>query len=243
MIAYGVDLVRVESFVFLRHSEAASRSPMFGHADPNEVGQYALKIAKRLNAVIYDKHAIQKLHEVRAAGMLVYSLERYGCVYDDLVELAGIGTAELVANASCDPRLQATKRGVMLCSTLGQGTIYSQIVRLAEIICSVKRLSDSLLPEGILAHDTALKAWIHDRLGWVDSMSLLSSNSKVRPYASRANKYLIDFDNRRVHIRKEIADRYRYGDSFEDVELIPVLFELDDAAMPEVVGAYSGDFY
>jgi hypothetical protein len=233
-----VNFCDVGVFVDMRHSEVQSRYTLFGYANPDHVRPLAAKLVRLVHREDHSEASVRQRAFAQAAGMLIYAIERYGCTFDDIVDIAGYGVATMLAGASPDTRLSGPRRSIELRKTLGQADPDSQAVRLAEILCSSRdlllRLEDDL--DYVLISDIALKAWVADRLGWLDSMHKLRATEALRRYIHQARKTVETIEYLREHVRSKIAAR---DTPISDPDHPFPSFTNQDEASPLV--AYSGD--
>jgi hypothetical protein len=173
-----LDVASVSSFARFRHIEFGDRNRSLCVADPADVSETAGKLARRIyrNETTVDAHC--EVAACEAAGLLVYAI-RYGCDFDELLDVADERVARVVSQASPDPRCDWPKRNRDLNANLRSGADASVlIVLLAETICvlnELERRDDSELA----CHVSEVRTWLAYRRELVPALKTLRESAAV----------------------------------------------------------------
>ena len=199
----------VAAFVELRHCDLASRTPLFGYANPADVGPMAVRLMRIVRGEAPTEESARFRADAAIAGNLIYAVERYGCTFDDIIDIAGLGVANLLAQITPDCRLSGPRRSDDLRSQIGQATPEAQTLRLAEILCAAEALESRFRndSDAVLEHDLALKAWLAQRLSWLGAMHKLMAFAPIKKRILACQETLLRMEAARESVRDAIKLR------------------------------------
>jgi hypothetical protein len=145
---------RVQALIRFEHRRL---DPAGQHAEPSEISRVAAKLARRFFDPILaaDRESIM---QVRIAANLVYAMELYRLPFERVYELTSLEVAYVVSGLSSDVTLPAGPRRNLHISRLSAAIPESQIVKLAELHCTARRILGAS-PAARAPHVGALRAW------------------------------------------------------------------------------------
>jgi hypothetical protein len=119
----------------------------------NRVARAAQTIAKKLFADVkpntFADDTQTQIMSVAHAGLLHAAISSGACAFEDIAEQTTVQIADMVANNTRDYRLIETKRDIEYRGRISQSSIASQLVALADIICTVKEVKDTVEKSGL----------------------------------------------------------------------------------------------
>lgn len=137
-----LDASAIRAFASSRH-EFASQLGLVGaptFALPGAIGQEADRLALAFFRQRADVNPFAQANLARCAGYLVYAHERYGCRHEQVCEVASLKVAKILEQLTPDVRLPQGPRQVDQRTRLGRADETAQLVRLAEIRRTTRRL-------------------------------------------------------------------------------------------------------
>lgn len=207
MSSLSLDAARVQAFVQRRHPEFALRQPW--RAEPVQVGALAARFARRCPQDQFDLPSDGSL-VARCAGLMVYSMECYGCNFEDVSDVSAFPVAVVLAQISANNILNQGRRSTELCTRLGQADPLSQAVKLAELAVAVGQVAREVRAPVREKHLEALKLWIDGVLRNLGALSWVKSSKKFVEESDRVKAGCLavaaDLDNlRRLRRAREMG--------------------------------------
>lgn len=140
---------------FARQCYAARRTAMddelYEHCAA--VSRYAEKIANKLYQDLRAEYVPENLEETIAVithcGLLHDVLNVSACAFENIAEITNVQVAAMVATMSRDFRLVETKRDMEFRGRLSQSAVGTQIVAVADIICTAKSVAAAVDAKGL----------------------------------------------------------------------------------------------
>lgn len=111
--------------------------------------QIALKLFSDMKGEMFSTDTQTNVDAVAHAGLLHAAINVGACSFEDIAENTTVQIADMVANISRDFRLIETKRDIEFRGRISQSSIATQIVALADIICTTKEIIDSVTKNGL----------------------------------------------------------------------------------------------
>lgn len=174
-----------------------------------KVADLSQKIATKLFADLknetFSGDTQNNIDAVVHAGLLHAAINVGACAFEDIAENTTVQVADMVANISRDYRLIETKRDMEFRGRISQSSVATQIVALADIICTAKEVIDAISKNGLASITRPRKILI--RLD-ADLLSLHAASRYyvLRMYAHAAKNMLIDAGQLIKTKKKEIRD-------------------------------------
>lgn len=178
---------------YYKHKTSVGAQTLTAHC--KHVANLSQKIATRLFADIkqetFSGDTQSNIEAVVHAGLLHAAISVGACSFEDIAENTTVQIADMVANMSRDYRLVETKRDIEFRGRISQSSIATQIVAIADIICTVKEVMDAIQKNGLAAIKRPRKILI--RLD-ADLLALHASSRYyvLRMYAHAAKNLIID---------------------------------------------------
>lgn len=196
----------VEAYVVGRHMDFEVRTMGRFHALPETVSRLATTYANRLfyNKIVEGK--LRKLAFVKCAGLLVYSMEGYGCNFEDVARLSDLGVAEIVAAVSADPRETRAKRNLALRVQLADGGLLAQVVKFAELEATAKRVYETFSRDNYRNDPVAVKDWITDSEELLRAMHKLLRRKRFQKPYQRLHEYLARIDHNLERAKRRLPE-------------------------------------
>lgn len=115
-----------------------------------DVGQkIAAKLFSDMKGEMFSADTQTNVESVIHAGLLHAAINVGACSFEDIAENTTVQIADMVSNVSRDFRLIETKRDIEFRGRVSQSSIATQIVALADIICTTKEIIDSITKNGL----------------------------------------------------------------------------------------------
>lgn len=124
------------------------------------VSRVAESIAQKLYKDMRAEFCSAETNETIATivqGAMLHDVINVSCAFEDVAEHTTVQVAALVADMSRDYRLVETKRDMEFRGRLSQSPVSTQIVAVADILCSTKEIINMLEAEGMPAVSRARK--------------------------------------------------------------------------------------
>lgn len=138
---------------YYKHKTSVGVHPLMAHCE--HVAHLGQKIASRLFADVkndsFSSDTQSNIEAVAHAGLLHAAINVGACAFEDIAENTTVQIADMVANMSRDYRLIETKRDIEFRGRISQSSIATQIVALADIICTVKEVIAAIKKNGLAA--------------------------------------------------------------------------------------------
>lgn len=115
------------------------------------VAKTAEIIAQKLYKDVRSEFSSAETHESIATivqGAMLHDVINVSCAFEDVAEHTTVQIAALVADLSRDYRLVETKRDLEFRGRLSQSPVSTQIVAVADILCTTKEIINMLRAEG-----------------------------------------------------------------------------------------------
>lgn len=166
----------------------------------------ATKLFSDLKNDLFSGDTQSNIDAVVHAGLLHAAINVGACSFEEVAENTTVQVADMVANISRDYRLVETKRDIEFRGRISQSSIATQIVALADIICTAKEVMDAITKSGLAAVSRPRKILI--RLD-ADLLALhaVTRYYVLRLYAHAAKNLLSDIGqlikDKKREIRKE----------------------------------------
>lgn len=196
---------------YYKHKTSVGVQTLAAHCQ--RVADLSQKIAIRLFAEVkqetFSGDTQSHIEAVVHAGLLHAAINVGACSFEDIAENTTVQIADMVANMSRDYRLIETKRDIEFRGRISQSSIATQIVALADIICTVKEVMDTIKKNGLAAIKRPRKILI--RLD-ADLLALHASTRYyvLRMYAHAAKNLITDtsqmIKDKKREIRQEKAN-------------------------------------
>lgn len=173
----------------------------------HSVANLSQKIATRLFAEVkqetFSGDTQSNIEAVVHAGLLHAAINVGACSFEDIAENTTVQIADMVANMSRDYRLIETKRDIEFRGRISQSSIATQIVAMADIICTAKEVMDTIKKNGLAAIKRPRKILI--RLD-ADLLALHAATRYyvLRMYAHAAKNLITDTSQMIKDKKKEI---------------------------------------
>lgn len=153
------DRDNVREFVGERHQQLAVREEAAILADPVAIADTAVRLVTRhIRGLEFCVDREELLQTAELAGLLFYALDRYGCTFEDLCNLASFEVAKTVATLTPDHRLPHPKRVTTWLSQVGQAPLHVKLVKLAEAAAVLAQL-EALPPYAFQARARDVEHW------------------------------------------------------------------------------------
>lgn len=151
----------------------------------------ATKLFADMKSETFSGDTQSNIEAVAHAGLLHAAINAGSCSFEDIAEHTTVQIADMVANISRDYRLIETKRDMEFRGRVSQSSLATQIVVLADIICTAKEIIDAVAKNGLAAIKRPRKILI--RLD-ADLLALHASSRYyvLRLYAHAAKNMLVD---------------------------------------------------
>lgn len=159
------------------------------------VAALSQKIATRLFADVksdtFSGDTQTHIEAVVHAGLLHAAINVGACSFEDIAENTTVQVADMVATISRDYRLIETKRDIEFRGRISQSSIATQIVALADIICTAKEVMEVIKKNGLASIKRPRKILI--RLD-ADLLALHASSRYyvLRMYAHAAKNLILE---------------------------------------------------
>jgi hypothetical protein len=131
---------------------------LFAHCQA--VSRFAEHIAQKLYQDVRAEYTSAETNETLAAivqGAMLHDVINVSCAFEDVAGHTTVQVAAMVADLSRDYRLVETKRDMEFRGRLSQSPVSTQIVAVADIVCSTKEIIAMLNAEGLPAVPRAKK--------------------------------------------------------------------------------------
>lgn len=191
-----------------RHSN--SGADLFAHC--KHVAHQAETIAQKLYQDLRPDYVPENVKDTVAAivhcGILHDVLNVRSCAFETIAEIANVQIAAMVSALSRDFRLVETKRDMEFRGRLSQSAVGTQIVAVADIICTAKELLKALDSSGMVVAQKSKK--ILAQLDG-DLLAVHAANKyyTLRLYVHGARNLLVDVSQKikacRQHAKAEKA--------------------------------------
>lgn len=201
------------------------------------VANLSQKIATRLFAEvkqeIFSGDTQNNIEAVAHAGLLHAAISVGACSFEDIAENTTVQIADMVANMSRDYRLIETKRDIEFRGRISQSSIATQVVALADIICTVKEVMDTLKKNGLASIKRPRKILI--RLD-ADLLALHAATRYyvLRMYAHAAKNLITDtsqlIKDKKREIRQEKTRKASIAAVKKNIAARKIAASVDDAS-------------
>lgn len=198
--------------VYYKHKTSVGGRTLVAHCQ--HVADLSQKIATRLFADVkqetFSGDTQNNIEAVVHAGLLHAAINVGACSFEDIAENTTVQIADMVANISRDYRLIETKRDIEFRGRISQSSIATQIVAMADIICTVKEVMDTIQKNGLASIKRPRKILI--RLD-ADLLALHAASRYyvLRMYAHAAKNLIIDtsqmIKNKKRELRQEKTNK------------------------------------
>lgn len=199
---------------YYKHKTSVGFQTLSNHCQ--SVANLSQKIATRLFAEVkqetFSGDTQSNIEAVAHAGLLHAAINVGACSFEDIAENTTVQIADMVANMSRDYRLIETKRDIEFRGRISQSSVATQIVAIADIICTVKEVMDTIKKSGLAAIKRPRKILI--RLD-ADLLALHAATRYyvLRLYAHAAKNLIADtsqmIKDKKREIRQERAGKAR----------------------------------
>jgi (p)ppGpp synthase/HD superfamily hydrolase len=163
------------------------------------VARYAEKIAHKLYQDLRVEYAPENIDDALAVivhcGLLHDVLNVSACAFENIAEITNVQVAAMVAAISRDFRLVETKRDMEFRGRLSQSAVGTQIVAVADIICTAKLVAEAVDANGLAVAVKAKK--ILAQLDG-DLMAVQAANKYyvLRMYVHAARNLLVEISKK-----------------------------------------------
>lgn len=115
------------------------------------VAKLAEHITRKLYQDVRNDHSQAETNEQLATivqGAMLHDVINVSCAFEDVAEQTTVQIAALVADLSRDYRLVETKRDMEFRGRLSQSPVSTQIVAIADVMCTLKEVINMIKAEG-----------------------------------------------------------------------------------------------
>lgn len=178
-----------EKYVKAMHPAFLKRDREPKRPDPTKIGEEASNIMRLWHSAQFNPSHKEHYGLARAGGLLLYSAH-YGASFEDINDLCGLATAQLVTQISPDLRLPDTRRKQLVVGEVSASGPVGQAVKLAELILWGKELIKSTNKASFCRkHRIFLRTWFHTSSTLLSVMHDLRRDV-VEPIFSTADEVL-----------------------------------------------------
>jgi (p)ppGpp synthase/HD superfamily hydrolase len=172
--------------------QTATSEDLYAHcwAVASQAEKMAIKFYQDLREEYVPENLEETLAVITHCGLLHDVLNVSACAFENIAEITNVQVAAMVAAISRDYRLVETKRDMEFRGRLSQSAVSTQIVAVADIICSAKAISAAVDAQGLAVATKAKKL-----LGQLDGdlMAIHAANKYyvLRLYVHAARNLLV----------------------------------------------------
>jgi hypothetical protein len=189
-MSYALDMARIDVVAQSRYDRWLARNQSPLHADPTAQACLTAKLSRVFFTGEYTSEKSSNIVAATYAAKLAVAISHWGMSFDDVVDVADFGVAQLVSQVSPDLRAPSGPRHLDLKTRLYQAQPVAQLIQLAVITCVASRLVATCDEATFLEHGAALREWAENSLDILHALTKIAGKKDITPFIEQAKSLI-----------------------------------------------------